>query len=208
MKKIIPSLLAKTQEELEERFGKVKKHSKTFHLDIMDGKFVRNKSLLFDFSLPKKGFKYEAHLMVKKPREWINKNWKKVDLIIFHVESYENKSEIKNLIKLIRSKGKKVGIAVNPGTKFKRILPHLYLIDMILIMTVLPGKYGAKFLPDILKKVREIKILKPRLHIEVDGGINLETIGLASDSGANSAVVGSFLQKSENPRKDIAKLKG
>ena len=90
MKKVVPSLIANTQKELEKRFDKVKNYSKVFHLDIMDGKLVKNKSLFFDFILPKKRFKYEAHLMISNPLGWVKKNWKKSDLIIFHIESLKN----------------------------------------------------------------------------------------------------------------------
>lgn len=207
MKQIIPSLIAKSQKELEKRFDKVKNISKVFHLDIMDGKFVKNKSLFFDFILPKKRFKYEAHLMVKNPESWVKKNWNKSDLIIFHIESLNNETEVKNLIKLIKSKRRKVGISINPRTKIKKITNYLNLIDMVLVMTVNPGKYGAKFLPDTLKKVKEIKKLKSRLNIEIDGSVNLKTINRASKSKANLFVVGSFLQKSKNPKKAMEDLK-
>jgi len=207
MRKVIPSLIAKSQKELEKRFDRIKNYSKIFHLDIMDGKFVKNKSLFFDFILPKKRFKYEAHLMIKKPEKWIKKNWKKSNLIIFHIESLKNEAEVKNLIKLIKSKRKKVGICINPKTKIKKIINYLNLIDRISVMTVNPGRYGGKFLPDTLKKVKDIRKLKPKLDIEIDGSVNLKTINRASDSGANSFVVGSFLQKSKNPKKAIEDLK-
>ena len=88
-KKIIPALIAKNQRELDEKFEKVEKHSETFQLDIMDGKFVKNKSLMFLWTLPK-GKKYEAHLMIQNPESWILKNWKNIDMIIFHLESTKN----------------------------------------------------------------------------------------------------------------------
>lgn len=206
MKKIIPSLIATSQKELDLRFNKVKKHFKIFHLDIMDGKFVKNKSLMFPWVLPKRK-KYIAHLMVKNPKKWIKESHKKSNLIIFHIESIKSKAEIKETIKLIKSKRKKAGIAINPKTKVKKIIPYLNIIDMVLVLTVNPGKYGSKFLPNTLKKVKEIKKLKPKLDIELDGGINEKTIGLAYNSGANSFVSGSYLQKSKDVRKAIGKLK-
>ena len=196
-KQIIPSLIAKNKKELDKRFDKVKPHSKVFQLDIMDGKFVKNKSLMFDFSLPK-GKKYEAHLMVKNPESWISRNWKKADLIIFHIESLKSNSKVREIIKLIKLKRKKIGIALNPTTKVKRIIPYLNSINMILVMTVIPGRYGSKFLPNTLKKVKEIRKLKPKLNIEVDGGINDKTISKTKKAGATSFIVGSYLQKSED----------
>ena len=207
MKQIIPSLIATSQEELCKRFDKVKNYFGTFHLDIMDGKFVKNKSLFFYFALPKKRFAYEVHLMINNPQGWIKKNWGKSNLIIFHIESLRNEKEIKEVIKLIKSKRKKVGIAINPKTKGEKIIPYLNLIDRVLIMTVTPGKYGSKFLPDTLKKIKEIKKLKPKLEISVDGGINYKTIIFTKKFGVNKFTIGSYLQKSENIKKDIKRLK-
>ena len=202
-KEVIPSLIAKNQKELNERFSKIKSQFRIFQLDVMDGKFVKNKSLMFNFKLPKGKFKYEAHLMVKNPKVWIIKNWKKADTIIFHIEST---NDSKYLIKLIKSKKRKVGIAINPKTNVKKIIPFLNSIDMILIMTVTPGKYGSKFLPNVLKKVKEIRKLKPKLNIEVDGGINNKTIARAKKAGANRFILGSYLQKSKNVKKAKGKL--
>jgi len=196
-KTVIPALIARNQKELDKRFDNVKKHFKTFQLDIMDGKFVKNKSLMFNFKLLKRK-KYEAHLMVNSPEPWIRKNWKKVDTIIFHIESTKNPSDV---IKLIKSKRKKVGIALNPRSSVKKLVPCLNSINMVLVMTVNPGKYGSKFLPITLKKVKEIRKLKPKLNIEVDGGISDNTILRVSKAGANSFVSGSYLQKSEDVKK-------
>jgi ribulose-phosphate 3-epimerase len=202
-KEVIPSLIAKNQKELNERFSKIKSQFRICQLDVMDGKFVKNKSLMFNFKLPKGKFKYEAHLMVKNPKVWIIKNWKKADTIIFHIEST---NDFKYLIKLIKSKKRKVGIAINPKTNVKKIIPFLNSIDMVLIMTVIPGKYGSKFLPNVLKKVKEIRKLKPKLNIEVDGGINNKTIARAKKAGANRFILGSYLQKSKNVKKAKGKL--
>ena len=203
---IIPSLIATNQKELDKRFDKVKSYSEVFQLDIMDGKFVKNKSLMFNFKLPK-GKKYEAHLMVENPKRWISKNWKKTDLIIFHIESLKSNSEIREIIKLIKSKRRKIGIALNPMTKVKKIIPYINSINMILVMTVTPGRYGSKFLPNTLKKVKEIGKLKPKLNIEVDGGINGKTISKTKKAGATSFIVGSYLQKSKDVKISFKFLK-
>jgi len=205
-KQIIPSLIATNQKELNKRFDKVKSHSRVFQMDIMDGKFVKNKSLTFNFKLPK-GKKYEAHLMVKNPESWIKKNYQKADLIIFHIESLKSNSEVRETIKLIKSKKKKVGIALNPMTKVKKIIPYLNSINMVLVMTVKPGIYGSKFLPNTLKKVKGIRKLKLKINIEVDGGISGKTISQARKAGATSFIVGSYLQKSKDVKKAIKFLK-
>lgn len=201
---IIPSVIAKSQKEFEKIIKKVSSHVKWLQLDVMDGKFVRNFSISFDFKLPKTKCRYEAHLMVKNPEEWIEEHAKKVDVVIFHIKSTKNPARV---IELIMKKRKKVGIALNPKIKIGEIKQYLNKVDMILFMTVYPGGYGAKFLPKMLGKVRELRKLKPRLQIEVDGGINIKTIKLASEAGANRFVVGSYLQKSRNVKKAIQALK-
>lgn len=200
-KRVIPSIIAESQKELNERITKVS--SRIYQLDVMDGKFVSNKSLMFDFKVSKEK-KYEAHLMVSNPESWILKNWKKVDTIIFHLESTKNPEK---LIKLIKSKRRKVGIAINPKTSIEKLKSLFRKISIVLVMTVIPGKYGSKFLPKTLDKVKKLRKLNPSLNIEVDGGIDNKTIHKAFKSGANSFVVGSYIQKSEDPKKAFKNLK-
>jgi ribulose-phosphate 3-epimerase len=199
---IIPSIIAKNQKELTERLAKVKDHVKLVQLDVMDGKFVKNKSLMFKLKLDSK-LKYEAHLMVKKPLSWIKKNLRKVDLIVVHYE-IDNVGEVVNYVK---SKRKKVGVAINPKTKVKEIKDYLSKLDQVIVMTVTPGKYGRKFLPKMLRKIKELKKLKPGLKIEVDGSVNLKTIKKIRKAGADKFVVGSYLQKSENVKEALRELK-
>ena len=201
-KQILPSLIAKNQKEFDERFEKVKNLSKTFHLDVMDGRFVKNKSLNFDLTPPRK--KYQVHLMVNNPEKYAKIIYSKADAIIFHLKATKNPEK---LLEFIKSKKRKSGIAINPNTSVKSLTPYLKKVNMVLVMTVNPGKYGAKFLPKTLKKVRQLRKLKPRLKIILDGGINDKTIRRASASGANDFVVGSYLQKSENPRQAISELR-
>ena len=206
MKEIIPSIIAKSQKELNEVMSKVSKFSNIFHLDIMDGKFVKNKSLSFPFRIPKNK-KYQAHLMVNDPEKWIKKNTRKMSTIIFHMESLNFLKEADKIINLIKLKKSKVGVAVNPETPIKNLLPYLNKINLILIMTVSPGKYGAKFLPDTLKKIKRLKKINPKIKIQADGSMNQETISKTSKSGADLFTVGSFLQNSKDIGKAIKGLK-
>ena len=202
---IIPSIIAKNQKELDKRIGKLRRYSNVFQVDVMDGKFVKNKSFDFDFKLPKKK-NYEAHLMVMNPLLWIEENSNKVNMIIFHIESIHTK-DIRQLIKKIRSKKRKVGIALNPKTPLSKVRPYVRFIDMVLFMTVYPGKYGAKFLPFTLNKVRELRKVNKKIQIEVDGGINDSTYLEAKNSGANRFVMGTYLQKSRDIKKSLNKIK-
>jgi ribulose-phosphate 3-epimerase len=201
---IVPSVIAKSQKELEKRIAKVAKYASAIQLDIMDGKFVKHKSFDFDFRLPKMKCRVEAQLMMKNPERWIEKNWKKADVIIPSVEGCR---DFDSVIGLIKRKGKKAGIGINPETDVDKIKKYLGKVGQITVMTVHPGKYGAKFLPETLKKVKELRKLKPKLDIEVDGGMNPDTIKKALNAGANKFVCGSYIQKSKDVKKAVDALK-
>ncbi|MBU2561437.1 MAG: ribulose-phosphate 3-epimerase [Nanoarchaeota archaeon] len=203
-KEIIPAIIAKSQEELDRKIARVKGHVKVIQLDVMDGIFVKNSSVDFDFRLPKIGCGFEAHLMVSSPDEWIDRNIGKVDTIIVHIESCTDPDEI---VSFVKSRGKKIGFALNPETQVMRVKPYLKKIDQVLVMTVNPGCYGGKFLPKALDKVKELRKLAPRLDIEVDGGMDPKNIRLADDAGANLFVSGSYTVDAEDVRAAVASLK-
>lgn len=206
MKKIIiPAIIAKTQEEFEERINKVKEHAEVLQLDIMDGKFVDNNSIDFDFKLPENKCRIEAHLMIENPEQWVEKSLDKVDKVLFHFEACK---DCGNLIENIKKNGKKVGIVINPETSVSDIKSLLDKIDQVLVMTVNPGFYGSKFLPETLNKVKELRKIKPEMDIEVDGGITADTIQKADEAGANLFVSGSYIQNSDNIKETIEGLYG
>jgi ribulose-phosphate 3-epimerase len=201
MKKIIiPAVIAKTQKELDEIFSRIKDSAQLLQLDIMDGKFVPNNSLDFDFRLAEKGYLYEAHLMIEDPEKWVDKNWERVATVIAHFESVKSPERI---IEAVKTKGKKIAFALNPETDAELILNYLDSIDQVLIMTVNPGFYGSKFLPEMSDKIRRLRKLRPDLDIEVDGGIKPDTIAEVYEAGANMFVSGSYLIKSDDVKERI-----
>lgn len=203
-KQIIPAIIANNQEELEQRIYKVSDYVEIIQLDFMDGNFVPNNSIDFDFKLPKTICKFEAHLMIKDPNIWIEKNYMKVETILVHIESIKNPFEI---IKMVKEKAKNIGFVLNPETNINKIVRYIDKIDQILIMTVNPGFYGSPFLPKTLEKIKKIRAIKPDLNIEVDGGITDKTINLVNEAGANFFVSGSYVIKSSNIKKSIDSLK-
>jgi len=203
-KKIIPAIIAKTQKELEERITKVSDFVDLVQLDIMDGRFVPNTSIDFDFKLPETNCRYEAHLMIKNPEKWIKNNYMKVDTILAHFESCGDPSAIINLVK---KKNKRLGFVLNPETSIQQIKDYLDELDQVLIMTVNPGFYGSPFLPEMLDKISELRKMKPDLDIEVDGGITPDTIKGVYKAGANMFVSGSYIVKAPNIKEAIDKLK-
>lgn len=203
-KKIIPAIIAKNQKELNERIYKVIKYIDTIQLDIMDNNFVPNNSLFFEFNLPKFEGEFEAHLMVRKPDEWIKRHAEKVDTILVHMESDYKPDEI---IEKVKDLDKKIGFALNPETSIEKLKPFLDKLDQVLIMTVKPGFYGSPFLPETLDKIKKLRDIKPDLDIEVDGGITDKTIKLVDKAGANLFVSGSYIIKAEDIKKAIEILR-
>ncbi len=197
---IIPAVIAKTQKELDDIFSRIKDSARLLQLDIMDGEFVPNNSLDFNFRLPEKKYLYEAHLMIDNPENWVDENWERVDTVIAHFESVKNPERI---IESVKKKGKKIAFALNPDTDTDLILNYIDSIDQVLVMTVNPGFYGGKFLPEMSDKIRRLRKLRSDLDIEVDGGIKPDTIEEVCDAGANMFVSGSYLVNSDDVKERI-----
>lgn len=199
---IYPSLMSKNQKELDSDLKHLKNTVKTFHLDIVDGKFAPNHSLNFNFKLSPK-FKYEAHLMVKKPELWIKKHWKRIELFI---PQFEELKDPLRFIHWMKQTKRKVAFAIKPETKVTKIKSYLKETDLVLVLTVHPGFYGSKFLPDCLKKIKEIKKINPKIKVMVDGGMNPNTIKPARKAGADYFVSGSYVTKADKPKDRIKNL--
>jgi ribulose-phosphate 3-epimerase len=203
MKKIIvPAVIAKDQEELNAILQKISSNVDLIQLDVMDGKFVPNHSLDFDFELDGK-YKYEAHLMVEAPDFWIETYGNRIDTIIAHYEATPNPEKT---IRIIKNLGKKAALALNPDTGIAQVTDYLNDLDQVLIMTVHPGFYGSPFLPKVMDKISQLRQLKPELDVEVDGGINPKTIVMTHEAGANMFVSGSYLVKADNMEERVRLL--
>ncbi len=191
---IVPAIIAQSQDELESMLERLRGKVDRVMLDVMDGVFVPNRSLDFEFVLPD-GFEYEAHLMTVNPIERLQNLKGKVDIAIIHVESL---SDINEAVERVRRLGLKVTLALNPDTGVSAVEPYLDEIDSVLVMTVSPGKYGGRYTPEALAKVRGIREIDPEIPIEVDGGMNPENARAAREAGANIIASGSFIMKSED----------
>jgi ribulose-phosphate 3-epimerase len=199
---IVASVIAKNSIDLKKILRKLKGHIKEIQLDFMDGIFVKTHSLDFDILLPD-NFNFEAHLMVVNPKKWLHTLPKKIQKVIIHFELNENVEEAINEARLL---GKKVFIAINPNTPIESINPYLMKIDGVLIMSVEPGQYGAKFIPETLKKINYIKKIRNNLLVEIDGGMNPINARQAYLAGADIVTSGSFIINNENVTKAIKEL--
>ena len=170
------------------------------HFDVMDGMFVENKT--FTYEVVKEIGEYcdffkDVHLMTYNPDSML-KEYKEAgtDQITFHYESAE-KDMIVPIIEKIKSLGMKAGISIKPMTNVEEIKEYLPLLDLVLVMSVEPGKGGQKFMESSLEKIKWLKENKGSNHylISVDGGINGETSKLVKEAGADVAVVGTYLTR-------------
>ena len=205
MKTLAPSILASDMLNLGEEIKKIEKSgSKYVHVDVMDGCFVPNIS----FGMPIisavrrcTDLVVDVHAMIVEPDRYIDDFIKAgADIITFHLEALD-RERILNAIDKIHKNGKKVGISIKPNTSAEEVLPYLDLVDMILVMTVEPGFGGQKFMYDMMQKVKflreKISSLDKTVDIQVDGGINDETLKIAMENGANIFVLGTAFFKSE-----------
>ncbi len=178
------------------------------HVDVMDGKFVDNtKNNLEAFKLLKENYQIPiiAHLMVINPVEYIEKIIEYADIFVFHYESDGDKDVI---IKKVKDYDRKVGLAINPETKLEKILPYLLKIDLILIMSVVPGRSGQEFIWQSLDKVNLLFAYRKKSNlnfkIDIDGGINLKNAKFINSDILSSA---STILKAEDSKSIIQELK-
>lgn len=158
------------------------------HVDIMDGKFVENKTFTYSeiAKLTQNTNKtLDIHLMVRDPLKYIEKfALLNAEFITFHYESVKEK-DIENIIDIIHNFGIKAGISIKPNTNVSVIFPYLVKLDLVLIMSVEPGKSGQKFMESVVYKLdalnTEIKEKNYKTLISIDGGINSETIEFVRD---------------------------
>ncbi|MBW7572878.1 ribulose-phosphate 3-epimerase [Caproiciproducens faecalis] len=178
------------------------------HLDVMDGHFVPN--LTFGAPVVKavRGFTkrpFDVHLMIDEPLRYVPDFLDAgADIITFHIES---KSDPEKTLEAIRAGGAKPALSVKPGTPAEAVFPFLDRLSMVLVMTVEPGFGGQSFMADMMDKICVLKARKPDLLIQVDGGINLETIRVAAQAGADVSVAGTSIFKAEDPAQAIKDLK-
>ena len=180
------------------------------HLDIMDGKFVENKT--WTYSEVKKIVSYsnkklDVHLMVEKPEKYIEDYaLLNTDRITFHIEAVK---DVESMIDLISNYGLKVGISLNPDTNVESVFPYLSKIDQVLVMSVFPGKSGQSFIEDTPSRIKAIKdeILRQGLktEISVDGGINEATAQLCVNNGVDILVSATYIHSNIKENIDILK---
>lgn len=212
--KIAPSLLSADFSKLgEEARNLAVCGADIAHCDVMDGVFVNNLSFgIKTVSDLRKAtdLPLDCHLMIVEPEKYVTRFAEAgADIITVHYEACgEN---LKSVLEAIKATGKKCGVAINPDTPVSAIERLIPLCDMVLIMSVVPGFGGQKFMPKVLDKIRVVRAIADgcgkELDIEVDGGITVENVGLVKDAGANVIVAGSTVFAAQDRAAVIAELR-
>jgi len=213
LKKIAPSILSADFSRLDKEVRAVERAgADVIHVDVMDGHFVPNITIgpLVVSGLRKlTSLSLDVHLMIEEPERYIEAfaqsgaTW-----ITIHAEVCRN---LRQMVRKIRQLRVRPGIVLNPATPLKKLSSVLDEIDLVLLMSVNPGFGGQAFIPEVLKKVEQLRKTIDRNHypveIEVDGGIKLENIGEVSKAGGDIFVLGTGIFKTASYRDTIQKLR-
>ena len=212
MKIIAPSMLSCNFGKLEEEIEMVNKSDADwFHLDIMDGVFVPN--ITFGTPILDVFKKYsekhlDMHLMIVNPENYIEKFASLgANTITVHYEACDN---LKGTIKQIKKLNVKAGVAINPDTDVSLLKEYIDQIDLVCLMSVFPGFSGQKFINETYERLKSLKTIISNSNantiIQIDGGVSLDNAKKLVSIGADILVAGSFVFKSESPKKTIEKL--
>lgn len=213
MIKISPSILSADFAKMGEDTVRLEKAgADLIHVDVMDGAFVPN----ITFGQPmvaalKKvtNVPLDVHLMIEKPERYVEEFADAgADIITVHAEAT---THLQRTLQLIRGKGKKAGVVLNPATSLTA-LDYVYDdVDMILLMSVNPGFGGQSFIPAVMQKIRDLKKIidekKLPIDIEIDGGVNFKNAAAIKAAGANVLVAGSAVFGADDLQQAISKLR-
>ena len=202
---VVPAILTDDPVALETMVRQAETFTTYVQFDIMDGQFVPSRSITWEYltGLSMK-LSWEAHLMVLHPENYL-RGFRQAGAqkVVFH---YEATSSPREFISLVRDLGLTVGLAVNPDTPVSTILPLVDEVDSVLFLTVHPGFYGSKFLPEVMDKVVELRSARSDVEIGVDGGIKESNITQIARARVDVIYVGSAIFLQPQPKESFRHL--
>jgi ribulose-phosphate 3-epimerase len=201
----VPAILTDDTKTLENMVRQTETFTSYAQFDIMDGQFVPSRSITCaQIARLKTKLTWEAHLMVLHPETYVE-DFKRAGAqkIVFH---YEATSLPKDIIQQVKNLGMKVGLAINPETPISTISPFVNELDGVLFLSVNPGFYGAKFIPEVLDKIADFRSLHPNLEIGIDGGIKEDNIAEIARTGVDVICIGSAIFQQSEPGESYRRL--
>jgi ribulose-phosphate 3-epimerase len=203
--RVVPAILTDDPVALERMLRQAESFTDYVQIDIMDGRFVPSRSVTWEqvAGLPGR-LKWEAHLMVMQPEEYIE-SFKQAGTcrIVFHHEATASPHKV---ISWLRNLGLEAGLAINPETSVSAIAPYVNEVDSVLLLTVTPGFYGSKFIPKVMDKVAELRSIRPGIEIGIDGGIKESNIREIASTGVDYVCVGSAVFLQPDPAESYRRL--
>ncbi|MBL8862603.1 MAG: ribulose-phosphate 3-epimerase [Planctomycetes bacterium] len=210
---IAPSLLAADFACLGDELRRVEEAGADWlHVDVMDGHFVPNLTIgpvVVESLKQRARVPLDVHLMISEPRRYarafVNAG---AQVLTFHVETARDAADARETIALFRAEGvQRVGVSLNPDCPVERVLPLLGDVDLVLVMSVFAGFGGQRFLPETLAKTRAIRATGWTGYVEMDGGLNAETIPACAAAGADVLVSGSALFSAPDLREALTRFR-
>ncbi|MCX6000361.1 MAG: ribulose-phosphate 3-epimerase [Chloroflexi bacterium] len=203
--RVVPAILTDDPGKLQTLVRQTETFTDYVQFDFMDGRFVPSTSITCEhLAALNTTLTWEAHLMVLNPETYLERCRRAgAHKVIFHFESTQAP---RNVISEAKRLGLGVGLAANPETPVTAILPLLAEVDSVLLLTVHPGFYGARFLPEVLDKVAELRAIPPATEIGVDGGVKEENAGRIAGLGVDVLYVGSAISLQPDPAASFRRL--